>query len=84
MQPTDQLRHMLFALHNHEPDAFEDELQEIVLAIKESKFYDNCPDLSKAELIEVLDSVLDTLSAELIQERALRSTIRKIIIDDLG
>jgi hypothetical protein len=82
MNPTDQLKHMLFALHNHEPDAFEDELQEIVLAIKENKFYDNCPDLSKVELIEVLDSILDTLSVELIQERALRLTVREIILNE--
>ena len=82
MRPTDQLKHMLFALSNYEPDAFEDELQEIVLAIKENKFYDYCPDLNKAELIEVLNSMLDSLNEELIQERALRFAVRKIILNE--
>ena len=58
MKPTDQLRHMLFALHNHEPDAFEDELQEIVLAIKENKFYE----ISKNELLGKPDNPGETIN----------------------
>ena len=53
--------HMLFAFWHHEPEFFEDELQEIVSAIKEGRPYDNCPQLSVNELKQALNNMVADL-----------------------
>ena len=81
MRPVDQLRHMLFAFWHHEPEFFEDELQEIVSAIKEGRSYDNCPQLSVYELKQALNELVQDLDEMVIHERTLRLTIRNILLN---
>tara|TARA_B100000131_G_C17837145_1_gene500233 strand:- start:301 stop:522 length:222 start_codon:yes stop_codon:yes gene_type:complete len=71
---------MLFTILHYEPDIFEDEIREIVYAIKENKPYDNCPELSSHQLLETLHSMKDDLDLATIQEKALRNTVRNILL----
>jgi hypothetical protein len=82
MYTVDAMKHMLLALYHHEPDDFECELQEIVVAIKTNEPYDNCPGFQRAQLIDLVNKTLDCVENGFMQERALRVAIRNILSDE--
>ena len=84
MTDTSKLRHMLLAMSIYEEEAFEYEIQAIAESIKHGKPYDMDPDLERAELIEMVKALIDTLDRGHLQERALRVSVRRILLNELG
>ena len=83
MTDTSKLRHMLLAMSMYEEEAFEYEIQAIAESIKYGEPYDMDPNLKKADLIEMINTLIETLGREHLQERALRVTVRRILLNEL-
>ena len=75
---------MLLAMSIYEEEAFEYEIQAIAESIKYGKPYDMDPNLEKADLIEMVNVLIETLDREYLEERALRITVRRILLSELG
>ena len=84
MTDTSKLRHMLLAMSMYEEEAFEYEIQAIAESIKYGKPYDMDPNLKKSDLIEMVNTLIETLDRGHLQERALRVTVRRILLNELG
>jgi len=84
MTDIDKLKHMLLAMSMYEEEAFEYEIQAIAESIKYGKPYDMDPNLEKADLIETVNTLMETLDGGHLEERTLRVTIRRILLDELG
>ena len=84
MTDIDKLKHMLLAMSMYEEEAFEYEIQAIAESIKYGKPYDMDPNLEKADLIEAVNTLIETLDGGYFEERTLRVTIRRILLDELG
>ena len=82
MTDTSKLRHMLLAMSIYEEEAFEYEIQAIAESIKYGKPYDMDPNLERPALIEMVKALIDTLDRGHLPERALRLTVREIILNE--
>ena len=79
---TNKLKHVLLAMSIYDEPAFEEELIELAKCINEDVAYDLDPTLSKAELVAMVNSLLESMDQDAVEETVMRSLVRKILINE--
>ena len=82
MVRTDKLKHVLLAMAIYDEPAFEEELIEIAKCINEDKAYDLDPSLSRHDLVDMVNHLLETMEQGGAQERVMRFMVRKILMKE--
>ena len=82
MVRTDKLKHVLLAMAIYDEPAFEEELIEIAKCINEDKAYDLDPSLSRHDLVDMVNHLLETMEQGGVQERVMRFMVRKILMKE--
>ena len=79
MSKTDKLRHVLLAMYVYDDEAFEEELYEIATCIRENKVYDLNQSLRAKDLLQLLESLVETIDSTDVKERMMRAMVREVI-----
>ena len=86
MTDFSKAKYSLLALYSYEPEAFNEELQEIAEAITSGSIYDEHPSLNRMQLTRLLQEISDSVDVDKlalineIDEKRLRLEIKQILL----